>query len=161
MDCPHSLTIKNYGMKMNNLIREIQINDKIQWQELYKGYAKFYKVEMNDQILEIVWGWLHDRNHEVNGIVYETEGGIVALAHFRKMPRPLKGKHIGFLDDLFVDPKHRGKKIGEQLINELKKISTAKGWGLIRWLTASDNLRAKKLYDRVAKKTSWDLYELE
>jgi len=148
-------------MKMNNLIREIQINDKIQWQELYKGYAKFYKVEMNDQILEIVWGWLHDRNHEVNGIVYETEGGIVALAHFRKMPRPLKGKHIGFLDDLFVDPKHRGKKIGEQLINELKKISTAKGWGLIRWLTASDNLRAKKLYDRVAKKTSWDLYELE
>jgi len=104
-------------MKMNNLIREIQINDKIQWQELYKGYAKFYKVEMNDQILEIVWGWLHDRNHEVNGIVYETEGGIVALAHFRKMPRPLKGKHIGFLDDLFVDPKHRGKKIGEQLIS--------------------------------------------
>ena len=146
---------------MNNLIREIQIKDKIQWQELYKGYAKFYKVEMNDQILETVWGWLHDKNHEVNGIVYETEGVIVALAHFRRMPRPLKGKHIGFLDDLFVDPKHRGKKIGEQLINELKKISTAKGWGLIRWLTASDNLRAKKLYDRVAKKTSWDLYELE
>jgi ribosomal protein S18 acetylase RimI-like enzyme len=77
------------------------------------------------------------------------------------MPRPLKGKHIGFLDDLFVDPKHRGSKIGEQLISELKKISTTKGWGLIRWLTANDNLRAKKLYDKVAQKTSWDLYELK
>jgi len=161
MDCRRSLTIKNYGMKMSNLIREIQIKDQIQWQKLYKGYAKFYKVQMNDQILETVWGWLHDKKHEINGIVYETEGDVVALAHFRRMPRPLKGKHIGFLDDLFVDPKHRGKKIGEQLISELKKISTSKGWGLIRWLTANDNLRAKKLYDRVAQKTSWDLYELK
>ena len=84
---------------MNNLIREIQIKDKLQWQDLYKDYAKFYKVEMNDQILKTVWDWLHDKNHEVNGIVYETEGDIVALAHFRSMPRPLKGKHIGFLDD--------------------------------------------------------------
>ena len=146
---------------MSNLVREIQLKDKEQWQELYKGYANFYKVEMNNQILETVWSWLHDKNHELNGIVYEIDGNIVALAHYRRMPRPLKGKDVGFLDDLFVEPIHRGKKIGEQLINELKKISTAKGWDLIRWLTANDNLRAKKLYNRVAQKTSWDLYELK
>jgi len=146
---------------VNNQIRNIQLNDKEQWQNLYKAYSAFYKVEMNDQILETVWSWLHDKNHEVSGIVYVIEGDIVALAHFRRMPRPLKGKYIGFLDDLFVDPKHRGKKIGEQLIGELKKISTAKRWGLIRWITANDNLRAKKLYDRVAQKTSWNLYELK
>ena len=52
-------------------------------------------------------------------------------------------------------------KWGRLIINELKKISTAKGWGLIRWLTANDNHRAKKLYDKVAQKTSWDLYELK
>ena len=161
MDCPHLLITKNYGMKMNNLVREIQLKDKEQWQELYKGYANFYKVEMNNQILETVWSWLHDKNHELNGIVYEIDGNIVALAHYRRMPRPLKGQDIGFLDDLFVEPIHRGKKIGEKLLNELKNISKSKEWGLIRWLTRDDNLKAKALYDRVAKKTSWDLYELK
>ena len=146
---------------MNNSVRDIQLKDKEQWQELYKGYANFYKVEMNDQILETVWSWLHDKNHELNGIVYEIDENIVALAHYRRMPRPLKGQHIGFLDDLFVEPIHRGKKIGEKLLNELKNISKSKEWGLIRWLTRDDNLRAKALYDRVAKKTSWDLYELK
>ena len=146
---------------MNNSIREIQLKDKEQWKELYKGYANFYKVEMNIQILEKVWSWLHNENHELNGIVYEIDGNIVALAHYRRMPRPLKGQDIGFLDDLFVEPIHRGKKIGEKLLNELKNISKSKEWGLIRWLTRDDNLRAKALYDRVAKKTSWDLYELK
>ena len=101
---------------MNNLVREIQLKDKEQWQELYKGYANFYKVEMNIQILEKVWFWLNDKNHEVNGIVYEIDGNIVAFAHYRRMPRPLKGQDIGFLDDLFVEPIHRGKKIGEKLL---------------------------------------------
>ena len=146
---------------MNNSVRKIQLKDKEQWQELYKGYANFYKVEMNNQILETVWSWLHDKNHELNGIVYEIDGNIVALAHYRRMPRPLKGQDIGFLDDLFVEPIHRGKKIGKKLLNELKNISKSKGWGLIRWLTHDDNLRAKTLYDRVAEKTSWDLYELK
>ena len=55
---------------MNNSVREIQLKDKEQWQELYKGYANFYKVEMNNQILETVWCWVHDKNHELNEIVY-------------------------------------------------------------------------------------------
>ena len=148
-------------MKVNNLVREIRVKDKACWEKLYNGYADFYKIKINSQVIETVWSWLLDKNHEVNGLVYETNGDIVALAHFRSMPRPLKGKYIGFLDDLFVDPRHRGKKIGEQLINELKKISSSEGWGMIRWLTANDNIIAKKLYDKVAKKTSFDLYELK
>ena len=146
---------------MANLIREIQLKDKKQWQELYRGYADFYKVEMNEQIIQTVWNWLHDESHEVSGLVYEVDDNIVGFAHYRRMPRPLTGKDIGFLDDLFVEPKYRGQKIGEKILNELKKISNLKGWHLIRWITRDDNFRAKNLYDRVAQKTSWDLYELK
>ena len=142
------------------MIRDICLKDKDQWEELYKGYADFYKVEMNDKILQIVWNWLHDKNHEVEGLVYEIDGNIVGLAHYRRMPRPLIGQDIGFLDDLFIDPDHRGKRIGEKIFNELKSISKSKKWNLIRWITQDDNLRAKTLYDRVAEKTSWELYEL-
>jgi ribosomal protein S18 acetylase RimI-like enzyme len=77
------------------------------------------------------------------------------------MPRPLRGQDIGFLDDLFVDPEHRGQRIGEKLLDKLKEISKSKGWNLIRWITHDDNVRAKSLYDRVAEKTSWELYELK
>ena len=143
------------------MIRHIQLKDKKQWEELYKGYADFYKVEMNDKILQIVWGWLHDKNHELNGLVYEVDENIVGLAHYRRMPRPLSGQDIGFLDDLYVDPQHRGQKIGEKLINKMKEISKSKGWNLVRWLTHNDNLRAKSLYDRVSEKTNWDVYELK
>ena len=161
MDCLHLLIIKNFGMKMTYRIRKIKIQDKNQWQELYKGYADFYKVKMNKQILETVWSWLHNKNHEVDGLVCEIDENIVALAHYRRMPSPLRGQDIGFLDDLFVHPLLRGNKIGEMLINELKRISISNGWGLTRWITRDDNMIAKKLYDKVAQKTSWNLYELK
>ena len=143
------------------MIRDIHLKDKKQWEKLYKSYADFYKVEMNDKILQIVWKWLHDKNHEVNRLVYEVDGNIVGLAHYRKMPSPLRGQDIGFLDDLFVDPEHRGQRIGEKFINKLKEISKSKRWNLVRWITREDNLGAKSLYNRVSEKTTWDVYELK
>ena len=143
------------------MIRKIQLKDKEQWGKLYRGYADFYKVEMNDKILQTVWNWLHDKNHEVEGLIYEVNGNIVGLAHYRRMPSLLRGQNIGFLDDLFVDPKHRGQRIGEKLINKIKEISNSKGWNLVRWITREDNISAKSLYDRVSEKTTWDVYELK
>ena len=143
------------------MIREIKLKDEEQWKKLYRGYATFYKVEMNDKILETVWRWLNDNNHELKGIGYEADGKIVGIAHYRKLLSPLKGKYIGYLDDIFVDPEYRGQKIGEKLINKMKEISKSKGWNLVRWITHDDNVRAKSLYDRVAKKTNWDVYELK
>ena len=143
------------------MIREIQLKDKKQWKELYKGYANFYKVEMNNKILQTVWNWLLDKNHEVDGLVFEVDDNIVGFAHYRKMPSPLRGHYIGFLDDLFVDPKHRGQKIGEKLIIKMKNISKSKGWNLVRWITRDDNIKAKSLYDKVSEKTNWNVYELK
>ena len=143
------------------MIREIRLEDKEYWQKLYKGYAEFYKVEMNDKILDTVWNWLQDKNHDVNGLGYEINKKLVAIAHYRRMPSPLRGQYIGFLDDLYVDPEHRGKKIGEKIIKQLNEISKENGWNLIRWITRENNLRAKALYDRVSEKSTWDVYELK
>ena len=143
------------------MIRNIEIKDKEQWKKLYHGYADFYQVTISEQILETIWDWLLDTNHDLNALVYEIDNSIVALAHYRRMPSPLRGKYIGFLDDLYVDPQFRGKKIGEKIIKKLNEISKEKNWGLIRWITRNDNHSAKSLYDRVAKKSTWDVYELD
>ena len=143
------------------MIRELKPSDKQEWEKLFKGYGDFYKAPINDEILTTVWNWLFDKNHVVNGLCYEIEGKIVGIAHYRTMPRPLKGKYIGFLDDLFVDPDFRGQKIGQKLIEALKKMAKSNNWKVIRWITHSDNITAKKLYDKIANNIRFDLYEIK
>ena len=143
------------------MIRKIKVKDKYNWRKLYKGYANFYKSSINDIILNTVWSWLMDKNHEVKGIVYEIDGNLAALAHYRAMPRPLKGKYIGFLDDLYVDPTYRNQKIGQKLMHEIKVISKSEKWDLVRWITHQDNIKAKSLYDKISEKTIWEVYEMK
>ena len=143
------------------MIRNIERKDKENWIKLYCGYAKFYKVPMNQSILDTLWDWIHDKNHVIKGICYELEGKIVGIAHFRTMPRPIKGEYIGFLDDLFVEEDYRGQKIAQKLINHLKSLSKNNNWDGIRWITHSSNENAKKLYDKIANNTGFELYELK
>ena len=143
------------------MIRYLEQKDKENWEKLYYGYADFYKVAMNKEILETLWSWIQDENHIVNGICYELEGKIVGIAHYRTMPRPIKGQYIGFLDDLFVKREFRGQQIAQKLINHLKSISKNNNWDGIRWITHSSNENAKKLYDKIANNTGFELYELK
>ncbi|NCW37352.1 MAG: GNAT family N-acetyltransferase [Proteobacteria bacterium] len=143
------------------MIRNLELKDFENWSKLYKSYADFYKVPMNKVILDTLWNWIHDVNHIVNGFCYELDSNIVGIAHYRTMPRPIKGQYIGFLDDLFVDPEFRGKKIAQKLIYHLKSLSKANNWNGIRWITHSSNKNAKKLYDKIAINTGFELYELK
>ena len=143
------------------MIRKLERKDKENWIKLYCGYAKFYKVAMNQEILDTLWEWIHNENHDVNAICYEFTGKIVGIAHYRTMPRPIKGKYIGFLDDLFVEQEFRGQQIAQKLIIYLKSLSKANNWDGIRWITHSSNDNAKKLYDKIANNTGFELYELK
>ena len=119
---------------MNNLpikIRSIKLEDKNDWLILFQGYADFYQVKINDNIINTVWNWLHTPEHELQGLVGEINNKVIAFAHYRRMPSPLRGKDIGFLDDLYVLPECRGQQIGEQLIKKLKQISIDKKWNLV------------------------------
>ena len=143
------------------MIRKLEQKDKENWAKLYNGYADFYKVRMNSRILDTLWGWIHDDSHIVNGICFELEGKIVGIAHYRTMTRPIKSEYIGFLDDLYVEPDFRGQKIAQKLINHLKSLSKNNNWSAIRWITHSSNKNAKKLYDKIANNTGFELYELK
>ena len=143
------------------MIRKLELKDKESWAKLYSGYADFYKVPMNTGILDTLWSWIHDDNHIVDAIGFELEGKIVGIAHYRTMPRPIKGEYIGFLDDLFVEPEFRGQKIAQKLISHLKSLSKANNWDGIRWITHSSNVNAKKLYNKIANNTGFELYELK
>ncbi|MEM8811201.1 MAG: GNAT family N-acetyltransferase [Pseudomonadota bacterium] len=130
------------------------------WRALYNGYATFYKREMTDEIAANVWSWLNDPDRELEGLIALKDGVPVGLAHFRRMPSPLRGADIGFLDDLFVDPDCRGAGIADALFDRLRETAQTRHWGVVRWITADDNYRARSLYDRLSTKTLWNTYEM-
>lgn len=140
-------------------IRPVTPTDEPAWRALYKGYAAFYKVPMDEGILNRIWAWLHDPTHPLEGLVAESDGTLVGFAHFRQEPQPLLGREAGFLDDLFVDPTQRGRGLGRQLITELSEIARARDWPMLSWITAQDNLTARRLYDSVANAAIWVTYE--
>ena len=138
--------------------------DKAGWRRLYDGYARFYKREMTDANAECVWGWItaSAAHGPCEGRIARTgDGRVVGLAHFRDMASPLRGAIVGFLDDLFVDPDWRGKRVARALLDEVAAIGRARGWPFYRWLTADDNYRARTLYDQVAKRTMWITYQYD
>lgn len=142
-------------------IRRPVAADREAWGTLYAGYASFYGVEQTEAMRDRVWGWIHDPAHETGALVAESGGKLVGLAHFRPFARPLAASTGGFLDDLFVDPEARGSGAAPALIDALTEEGRARGWSMIRWITADDNARARALYDKMAVATRWVTYDLK
>ena len=46
------------------------------------------------------------------------------------------------------------------LITAVQAEAKAQGWGVLRWITRDNNYRARGLYDKLAQKTDWTLYEM-
>ncbi|MEV6356229.1 GNAT family N-acetyltransferase [Streptomyces hydrogenans] len=142
-------------------VRPVREEDFDQWRALYRGYAEFYRVEQTEEAARLVWSWIHDPAHEVEGLVAEgADGRLVGLAHFRPFARPLSATVGGWLDDLFVDPASRGTGAADLLLAALRGIGAERGWSVVRWITADDNHRARSKYDQVATRTMWITYDM-
>ena len=130
------------------------------WERLYAGYAAFYRVTQTPEMRATVWGWIMDPAHEVKALVAEDDQeGVLGLAHYRPFARPLSASTGGFLDDLFVDPAARGRRVADALIEAVTEEGRRRGWSVIRWITADDNYRARGVYDRLATRTMWITYD--
>ena len=142
------------------IVQPLQQTDRASWESLYHGYAKFYHVPMDQTILDQVWTWIFDEQTAFYALLAKNHSGQgLGLMHYRAMPSPLRGKTVGFLDDLYVSPAHRGTGVVEALYEALTTDAQAKGWPFIRWITAEDNDRARRLYDKISDKTHWITYQ--
>jgi len=111
---------KYLDMKVEKLTK----TDREDWQSLYRGYADFYQMPMNEDILNSVWLWIFDANIKFYSIGVKTsKGKLIGFMHYREMPSPLRGSLVGFLDDLYVHPDHRGTGAVQLLFKELKRIA--------------------------------------
>jgi ribosomal protein S18 acetylase RimI-like enzyme len=146
---------------MKIVVSELSLQDRVEWEVLYYGYAEFYKVPMNQEILDTVWSWIFDKNNAFYALVAKDDAGrYLGLMHYRAMPSPLRGKLVGFLDDLFIKPEFRGNGIVDALYEALNRSAVDEGWPFMRWITAENNYRGRGVYDKLSDKTQWVTYQM-
>ena len=138
----------------------IKINESrhLEWRRLYQSYAEFYKTSLSDNTAKIVWQWII-KGHIRALAAQDNLGALVGIAHWQKILRPLHGTSIAYLHDLYVAPETRGGGVGEKLIIAASADAHKEGYKTMRWATAADNHKAMRLYDRIADKTSWMIYD--
>ncbi|MEV3852716.1 GNAT family N-acetyltransferase [Streptomyces sp. NPDC050095] len=135
--------------------------DHLVWRQLFAAYGKFYEVELTGAEIDRAWAWIHDPDRTARCLIARAEDGTpVGFAHYRAEDSPLSGTR-GFLDDLFVDPEHRGSGAVDALFAELRRIAAAEGWPNVRWRTAENNYRARGVYDRHGAKTVFLTYSMD
>jgi ribosomal protein S18 acetylase RimI-like enzyme len=142
-------------------VRDIRQDDLPAWRGLFRAYGAFYETAFDDAQLDHVGALLLDPASRIDAIVAEDDAGrVVGFAHFRSHPDTFAAGRDWFLDDLFVDPDARGGGIGSALVEGVAERARAAGAaGTLRWITAESNERAQRVYDRVARRTTWVTYE--
>lgn len=145
---------------MTVTVRPIAPADEAVWRRLFRDYGVFYETTFDDAQLDHVWALLLDPAGRVDALVAELDGTVVGMAHYRSHPDTFSTGTDWYLDDLFTDPSARGSGVGTALIEHLTALARATGPGTLRWITADDNATAQRVYDRLAKKTTWVTYEV-
>ena len=120
------------------------------WRAAYGRYALAVGSPVDDTISETVWRWLCEGAHGLEGLAAVEDGALVGFAHVRPFPRTLDGNLAGYLDDLWVAERQRGSGLARALIAQAAALARARGWSELRWVVERDNVRAQRLYDRVA-----------
>ena len=147
------------GMTSDVVVRPVEPADREAWQQLFHAYRTFYEYDEGQDVVDRVWGWIHDDTHETNALVALVDDRVVGFAHHREFARPSSGKRGLYLDDLFTRPDLRGRGIGRALITRLGEMARERGFNKVRWITAEDNHTAQRLYDDLAEKTTWVTYD--
>ena len=146
-------------------IRPVSAGDRDAWQALFAAYGVFYETDFPPRVFDGVWAWLMDAAHDVSALVAELPGAsgpqLVGFAHLRRLQDTFTAGPAWFLDDLYVAPEHRGAGVAGALIAACEAAAHEAGGGTLRWITASDNTTAQRLYDRVATRATWVTYEKE
>jgi GNAT superfamily N-acetyltransferase len=141
-------------------IRELRQQDRVAWSELWAGYLHFYRAELAPEVTEQTFSRMTERRDGCFGLAAEAEDGtLVGLAHCVLHPTTWSRGGTCYLEDLYVDPGHRGAGAAKALIEAAGEQSHAAGAETLYWHTQAFNGRARSLYDTVAQLTSFVHYE--
>ena len=142
------------------VIRDPRPGDEAAWRLLWSGYVAFYESEVSEAVTAATWQRLFMPGSGMFGRLAEWDGAVAGFTISVVHPGSWTLSPLCYLEDLFVDPKMRGRGLGRALIEDLIALARDRGWSRIYWHTRQGNATARLLYDRFAKADDFVRYRI-
>ena len=149
-------------------VRDLEPGDRPRWAELWDAYLTFYGQRLSPEATETAWQRLVGRQRGMGGLVAvdagadgDGTGEVIGFAHHVVHPHTWGPGDVCYLEDLMVDPAHRGAGVGRALVEALARRARAWGCETVYWHTDEGNARARRLYDSLATLTDYRRYDIE
>jgi len=147
---------------MDLVIRDASEADYGSWRVMWDQYLVFYEATVSDGHAEWLWERFLDQDNPLECFVARSDNAVVGMVQFFAHPDTWGDRPMCYLQDLFVDPDHRGDGIGAMLVGAVAERAVERGWSSVYWQTAEDNMRARRLYDHLTGgPNGFIVYELE
>jgi ribosomal protein S18 acetylase RimI-like enzyme len=115
---------------------------------LFEGYRAFYKCEPD---AEAARAFLSERLKRGESVIFlaieESSNTGVGFVQLYPVFSSLHMRRAWILNDLFVDPDHRGHHIARRLMDEARALAVETGATTITLETAPDNQASRQLYE--------------
>ena len=142
------------------VIRPLAIDDRTQWSELWKGYQRFYKVDLPASTDDTTLARLLDPAEPMFCLVADAGTKLLGIVHFIFHRSTWTPGNYCYLQDLFTSEAARGKGVGRALIAAVVARAKADGASRVHWLTHETNTQAMVLYDQMAERPGFVQYRI-
>lgn len=94
-------------------------------------------------------------------LIAEDNDKIAGMLVYYFLPYTAQNNPVIYMKELYVDEKYRGQKIGEQLMNALRKEAELNNCQTIKWTVAPWNEAGIRFYERLGAKENRDWLNFE
>lgn len=145
---------------MSLIVRDLSPQDEVRWRGLWAGYLEFYKTELSADVTDATWDRLLDDTSTMFAMVAELDGVVVGIVNCVLHANTWTTAPVCYLEDLFIMADARGQGAGRALIEAVATRAKLEAWHRVYWRTHNNNVAAQLLYGKVAKRTSWIMFEI-
>jgi GNAT superfamily N-acetyltransferase len=139
-------------------IKAIDNNDFDTWLPLWKGYQRFYEVDISESVTLKIWARFLDPAEPMHATLAMSGERALGLVHSIYHRSTWTTSDYCYLQDLFVEDDARGGGIGRALIEHVYADARRRGASRVYWTTHESNHDAMQLYDRIADRSPFIQY---
>ncbi|SHM43083.1 GNAT family N-acetyltransferase [Rhizobacter sp. OV335] len=131
-------------------LRAAELRDVVPIVGLIRELAEFEKLTHLLQVTpEKLRPNLFGEKAVAEAMVAEVDGEVIAFALFFTNFSTFLAQPGLYLEDLYVQPAHRGAGVGEALLTRLARLAVDRGYGRFEWSVLDWNENAIRFYERM------------
>jgi GNAT superfamily N-acetyltransferase len=131
------------------------------WNPLWQAYLVFYEATLPDEVTKTAFARMVDPAEPTGGfLARDASGQAVGMVNWMDHRSNWSIGNKCYLQDLYVGEAGRGLGTGRALIKAVADAARARNCAKVYWQTHETNETAMLLYDKVATKSGFLVYDL-